>query len=67
MYTYQKSGRFFAQHADGMEEVALEELRELNVKNIKPSFRGIFFETDIAGLYRVNYMSQILSRILAPL
>ena len=67
MYTYQKSGRYFAQHADGMDEVAVAELRELKVKNIKPYFRGIFFESDIAGLYSVNYMSQILSRILAPL
>ena len=67
MYTYQKSARYFAQHADGMEEVAVAELRQLKVKNIKPFFRGIFFESDSAGLYRVNYLSQILSRILAPL
>ena len=67
MYTYQKSGRFFAKHADGMDKVAVEELNELKVKNIKPFFRGIFFETDLAGLYRVNYLSQIVSRILAPL
>ncbi|MFC1606978.1 class I SAM-dependent RNA methyltransferase [Candidatus Latescibacterota bacterium] len=67
MYTYQKSGRFFAQHADGMETVAVDELREMKVKNIKPSFRGVFFETDMAGLYEVNYCSRLMSRILAPL
>ncbi len=67
MYTYQKSGRFFAQHAEGMDSVVVEELRELGVENIKPSFLGVFFESDLAGLYRVNYRSQTISRVLAPL
>jgi len=67
MYTYQKSNKFFAQYADGMESEAVKELRELNVKNVKPSFHGAFFESDMEGLYRVNYSSRLLSRVLAPL
>ena len=67
MYTYQKSGRFFAQYADGMETEAVKELRELNVKKVQPSFLGAFFESDMEGLYRVNYASRVLSRVLAPL
>ncbi len=67
MYTYQKSGRFFAQHAEGMDSVVVEELRDFGVENIKPSFLGVFFESDLAGLYRVNYRSQTISRVLAPL
>lgn len=67
MYTYQKSNKFFAQYADGMESEAVKELRELNVKNVQPSFHGAFFESDKEGLYRVNYASRLLSRVLAPL
>lgn len=67
MYTYQKYSRFFAQYADGMESEAVKELRELNVKKVRPSFRGAFFESDMEGLYRVNYASRIISRVLAPL
>jgi len=67
MYKYQKTGKFFAQHADGMGQVLAEELSELNMKNVVQSFHGVFFETDMAGLYKANYMSRISSRILAPL
>ena len=67
MYTYQKSKTFFAQHAGGMESALTEELAELNVDKINPSFHGIFFESDLKGLYRVNYMSRIATRIFAPL
>ena len=67
MYTYQKTNTFFAQHAGGMGDAAADELRELGVGEVNPSVRGVFFQADSAGLYRVNYRSQILSRILAPL
>jgi putative N6-adenine-specific DNA methylase len=67
MYEYQKWGRFFAQTQEGMEELGAEELRELGGQNIKPGFRGIFFEADKAGLYRINYASRLITRVLAPL
>ena len=66
-YTYRKSGWFFAQHAEGLEPLVIDELHELGVEKAKPAFRGVFFKSDIAGLYRVNYRSRLISRILAPL
>ena len=66
-YQYQKTGRFFAQIADGLEELGCEELRELGATDITPGHRGITFKADMATLYRVNYRSRLLSRVLAPL
>ena len=65
-YEYQ-SGRFFAQVPDGMEAMGAEELLELNAQDISPAYRGIHFQADHETLYRVNYTSRILSRVLAPL
>ncbi len=67
MYTYQKSGRYFAQVADGLEEIARKELQELGASDIKPGFRGFYFSADKAALYRINYCSRLLSRVLAPI
>ena len=67
MFTYQKSGRFFGQITEGLEELGLKELRELGAKEIKPSHRGFYFSADQASLYRINYCSRLFSRILAPL
>lgn len=67
MFTYQKSGRFFAQIAEGLEELAQKELQELGARDIKPGFRGFYFTADKATLYRINYCSRLLSRVLAPL
>jgi len=66
-YQYQKTNRFFGQIADGLEELGSEELRELGATDITPGHRGITFNTDMAGLYRINYRSRLLSRVLAPL
>jgi len=67
MYTYQKSGRYFAQIAEGLEDIAREELQELGALDIKPAYRGFYFSADKATLYRLNYCARLLSRILAPL
>jgi len=67
MFTYQKSGRFFSQITEGLEELGLQELRELGARDIKPSHRGFYFSADQASLYRINYCSRLFSRILAPL
>jgi putative N6-adenine-specific DNA methylase len=67
MFEYQRTNRFFAQVPDGVEDIGLQELEELGAQNIKPGFRGIFFEADKAGLYRINYASRLISRVLAPL
>ncbi len=67
MFTYQKSGRFFAQIAEGLEDLGKEELQELGARDIKPGHRGFYFSADKASLYSLNYRSRLLSRILAPL
>ncbi|HPI93479.1 MAG TPA: THUMP domain-containing protein [Deltaproteobacteria bacterium] len=66
-YTYQKYNLFFAQIADGMEELGTEELAGLGAKDIKPAFHGLHFTADRHALYRINYTARIISRVLAPL
>ena len=51
---------------DGLEEVGAKELSELGAVNIQPGRRGIYFQSDPATLYRINYCSRLCSRILAP-
>ena len=67
MFTYQKSSRYFAQIAEGLEELGKKELKKLGAKDIKPGHRGFYFSADKTSLYRINYCSRLLSRVLAPL
>lgn len=67
MFTYQKTGRYFAQIATGLEQYGAEELSTLGAQEVKPGFRGIYFNADQETLYRINYMSRLCSRIFAPL
>lgn len=67
MFTYQKTNRYFAKTASGMEEIAGEELREIGASDVKTSYRGVYFSADPAALYRVTYLSRLTTRVLAPL
>jgi putative N6-adenine-specific DNA methylase len=67
MYNYQKTNRFFAQIADGMEDLGREELASLGAREVKTTFRGLHFSADKSTLYRINYTSRLCTRILAPL
>ncbi|MFC1887295.1 class I SAM-dependent RNA methyltransferase [Candidatus Cloacimonadota bacterium] len=67
MFEYQKTGRFFAQVAGKMEELAAEELKEFGAKDIKTGYRGVWFNTDMDHIYRINYRSRLISRVLAPI
>ncbi len=67
MFAYQKTGRFFAQIAEGLEEFGLQELNRLGTSDVKPAYRGLYFSADHAALYRVNYESRLTTRVLAPL
>lgn len=67
MYPYQKNRTYFAQIADGFETLARSELERLGATQIKSAFRGLHFQADQAGLYRINYLSRLVSRVLAPL
>ena len=66
-YQYQKDFRYFAQIADSLKEAGVEELSELGAEDIRPEFRGVHFKADKATLYRINYLTRLLSRCLAPL
>ncbi|MBI9020159.1 MAG: class I SAM-dependent RNA methyltransferase [Verrucomicrobia bacterium] len=67
MFLYQKRNQYFAQVAGGFEELAEAELQQLGAKEIKAAYRGFHFEADPATLYRINYTSRLLIRVLAPL
>ncbi len=67
MFEYQRTHRFFAQIADGMEKFGAEELSELGAKDVHTVYRGIYFQADQATLYRINYCSRLIARVLAPL
>ncbi|MEJ2154611.1 MAG: THUMP domain-containing protein [Desulfobacteraceae bacterium] len=67
MFQYQKTRTYFAQIADGFEELTRKELEALGATQIKHAFRGLHFRADAAGLYRINYQSRLVSRVLAPL
>lgn len=67
MYEYQKSGRYFAQVADDIKDIAEAELLELGAVETSHSYRGIYFNADQESLYRINLHSRLINRILAPL
>ena len=67
LYQYQKDGRYFAQIADGLKEAGVEEIAHLGAEDVRPAFSGIHFRADQATLYRINYLTRLLSRCLAPL
>jgi len=67
MFEYQERRRFFAPIPDGVEDLAVGELIELGAERVTPVYRGVYFDSDQATLYRINYRSRLLTRILAPL
>lgn len=67
MYKYQEYPRFFAQIAGGSEDIGAEELQELGAAETATAYRGVYFNADLAALYRINYCSRLATRVLAPL
>ena len=67
MFLYQQNHRYFAQIAEGLEELGAEELRRLGAREVRSVYRGLYFEADKAALYRINYQSRLATRVLAPL
>ncbi len=66
-YKYQRNSRYFVKIAEGVKEAGSHELAELGAKDIAPEFHGIFFRADKSTLYRINYLTRLASRCLAPL
>jgi len=67
MYEYQSNNIYFAQVTGMMEELGQQELQKLGATDTKLSYRGVYFKADHETLYRINYTSRLLSRVLAPL
>ena len=67
MYEYQKNKSYYAQIASELEEEGAKELAWLGAREIETERRGIRFTADKADLYRINYKSRLISRVLAPL
>ena len=67
MYQYQKTNRYFAQAADDIKDIAEAELNALGATEISPSYRGLYFNADRESLYRINFHSRLINRVLAPL
>ena len=66
MYEYNERG-FFAQATGKMENLCEEELKELGATETRPVYKGIYFRADPQAIYKINYASRLLSRVLAPL
>lgn len=66
-FEYSLSRRFFAQLAGGVEELGKSELTELGAGDVKNVYRGLYFNADNETLYRINYRSRLITRVLAPL
>jgi putative N6-adenine-specific DNA methylase len=66
-FKYQQESRYMAQIAGDLKEAALEELAELGAKEITSGFGSIQFRADKKTLYRINYLTRLASRCLAPL
>jgi putative N6-adenine-specific DNA methylase len=67
MFLYEARGEYFAQVAGGLENLAAAELRALGASETRTFPRGIDFRCDREALYRINFRSRLLSRVLAPL
>jgi 23S rRNA (guanine2445-N2)-methyltransferase len=66
-FQYQMDGRYFAQIADSLKDAGAREIVELGARDVRLTFSGIYFKADNAALYRINYLSRLISRCLAPL
>ena len=66
-YLYEKESQYFAQVAESIKDIAIQELKELGACNLQPVFRGVWFKASKKDFYRINYFSRLLSRVLAPL
>jgi len=66
-YQFQKTNRYFAQVADDIKDLAAGELQELGASEINAVYRGLYIDADKETLYRINYQSRLINRVLAPL
>ena len=66
-FTYQQDSRYVAQIAEDLKDAVMEELAELGAEEIVSDYGSIHFRADKKTLYRINYLTRLASRCLAPL
>ncbi|MBF0412051.1 MAG: class I SAM-dependent RNA methyltransferase [Desulfamplus sp.] len=66
-FKYQQDSKYFAQIAENLSDEGAKELAMLGAKNIEPAYTGIYFSADKAVFYKINYMTRLISRVLAPI
>ena len=67
VYNYEKDSIYFAQVSESVKGLAVEELKELGAEKVDPVYMGIKFKANQETLYKVIYLSRMISRVLAPL
>lgn len=67
LWLYQQQSRYFAQIAGGLEEEGQKELTELGATRVEKAYRGVYFTATPEHMYGINYMSRLVTRVLAPL
>jgi putative N6-adenine-specific DNA methylase len=50
-----------------LEELGAEELLQLGAAGVQTAYRGVHFQAEKQALYRINYRSRLVTRVLAPL
>lgn len=67
MYDYQLNQEYFAQIADDIVNIGCDELLSLGAENLRPAYRGLHFNACRETMYRINYESRLVTRVIAPL
>jgi len=67
VYNYEKDSVYFAQVSESVKDLAVEELKELGAEKIDPVYMGIKFKANQKTLYKIVYLSRMISRVLAPI
>ncbi len=67
MYQYQKTEIYLAQVPEDLKEYAVEELKSLGAEEIRETYRGVYFKANKETLYKINFQSRLVVRVLAPL
>jgi 23S rRNA (guanine2445-N2)-methyltransferase len=67
VYNYEKDSTYFAQVSESVKGLAVEELKELGASSINPVYMGVKFKANQKNLYKIIYLSRMISRVLAPL
>lgn len=67
MYVYQLNQEYFAQIADDIVKLGCDELLALGAESVRPAYRGLHFNATREAMYRINYESRLITRVIAPL